>query len=742
MSARITGHALLTLCVLIPCAALGAEPPAFVETAEMMQPDPDIPQSVVAAGQLRRSLEAGRDALLNADAHAAFVHLNKALYLSKSGEVALNWQISDYKMQGEIQHGTAVGGVIPPEEDSVLADILFQIQQAKPLAGKKLDQDALFVAGQEAITTGYQRDVQTREKAQDMKKRGKALEKRQKDLVEEIKTLYVAAGGKGGGASSPKGDDSAGGSDSQVRVVNTSKQGGGGGGGGDKKPSDGKQPPGPKDKNKSGESASGKGGGGGDSQSGSSKSSAQSGSQKGSASGKSGKQSGKGKGGGSDMAGQQEGVAKDARAMANAAKDLAGLDSRFGGMSRELGKAAERAFLAAGKMRAGDQAGGLEDSREALNRMQKAMEGLDPIILERLAANLKAMQLTARELHQRQGSLRRNTEKLAAEAGNMDATALERDARLHGVTQGRIHKGLGELTTQINKAASAASEMNRTAAVEALRSAQQKALRGPRGADQKMVNAVVYLGEVRIEPAAEEMAGAEQALKDFLDSITAAGLSLTPGSSAAIARAQREAQQIGEGLSKLAGKPYSATGNGDGKGSGEAKAGDGKGKGSGDSKSGSGKGSGSERGNGSTPENSSASSGSSGGEGRGLGQLDGPGGRLSATERERAAGELAFRLRNWVWEMKDMDLAPPERLAALEARIGEQAGLEGRLDKDSAAAVEMMEMVAEVHKYLARLQESRTSAERLKAASREECPPAYRPLVSEYFKVLATPSED
>jgi hypothetical protein len=776
MNSRLFIKVSLTLAMVAPCTVLAEEEPPFVETREMMQPDPDIPRAVVAADLVRQSLEAGRDALLNADAHTAFVHLNKALYLSRTGEVALNWQISDYKMQDPIKHGTAVGGVIPPEEDSVLADILFEIEQADPLAGKKLDQDALFVAGQEAITTGYHRDVQAREKARDMKERGKKLKDRQKKLVEEVKTLYVAAGGKGGGASSGNDDKSDSGDPGGIRVVNTSAEGGGGGGGSDDTPPDGERPPG--DKKKSDKAAGGKGGGGGGSPSGNSKVGGESGQQEGEPSKGGGKPSGEGEGGrgqgkgGGDLAGQQEDVAKAARAMAGAAKGLSGLDSRFGGMSQQLGEAAERAFQAAGRMRAGDKAAGLRRAEQALQHMQEAMEGLDPIILERLAANLKALQLTARELYQRQGSLRRETEKLAAEADGMDPAALERDARVHGVTQGRIHKGLGELTTQINEAASAASEMKRTAAVKALRSAQQKALRGPGGADQKMINAVVYLGEIRVEPAAGEMSGAEQSLKEFLDAITEAGLSLTPGSSAAIARAAREARQIGEGLAKLTGKPYSGPGEGGGSGAGESKSGSGKGEGAGESKSGSGKGegegagesksgsgkgkgegageskSGSGKGegsgssDGSAPENAKPGSASVGKGGSGLGQPAGPGESLAGAERERTASELAFRIRNWVWQMKDMELVPAERLAALERRITDQADLEARLDEETAATVEMMSMVADVHTYLARLRESRASTEQLKAARREECPPSYRPLVSEYFKALATPRED
>ncbi|MBS3735227.1 MAG: hypothetical protein KGY99_09925 [Phycisphaerae bacterium] len=850
MNARIMGHALLTLCVLIPSAAPGAEPSAFVETEEMMQPDPDAPRAAVVAGQLRRSLEAGRDALLNADAHTAFVHLNKALFLSKTGGASLNWQISDYKMQDEIQHGTAVGGVMRPQEDSVLTDILFEIEQAKPLAGKKLDQDALFVAGQEAITTGYQRDVQAREKAQDMKEKGKKLKDRQKKVVEDVKTLYVAAGGKGGGAGSGEDDGGSDGPQSGVRVVNTSAEGGGGGGGSDDTPPDGKRPPDGK-KDKSGKAAGGKGGGGGGSPSGKSKAGGKSGQNQGDAKG-GGKPSGKGEGGqgqgkgGGDLAGQQEDVAKAASNMAGAAKGLSGLDSRFGGMSQQLGEAAERAFQAAGRMRAGDKAAGLREAEKALKHMEEAMKGLDPIILERLAANLKALQLTARELYQRQGSLRRKTEKLADAADDMYAAALQRDTKVQRIAQVRIHKGLGELTVQINKAAAAASEMKRTAAVKALRSAQRTALRGPQGADQKMRNAVVRLEAAELDAAAGEMMGAEEALKAFLDDITAAGLDLTPGSAAAIARAEQEAGRIGQGLAHLTGKPYaggaaqsasgqgdgkgggdsksasgqgdgkgggdsksasgqgdgkgggdsksasgqgdgkgggdskSASGQGDGKGGGDSKSasgkGDGKGggdsksasgqgdgKGGGDSKSASGKGdgkgggdsksasgqgdgkggqgsgSGGGRRDGEPPEQVTVTSASGGKGGHGLGQPDGPGARLTGEPRRRAASRLAFRIKNWVWEMKDVNIVPDERLAALEAIVADGAGLEARLEDDSAAAVEMMAMVADVHTYLAQLRKSRASAERLKAARREECPPAYRPLVSEYFKALASP---
>jgi hypothetical protein len=786
MIARITVHTLLALALLVPRAASGEEPETFVETKEMMQPDPDVPRTVVAADQLRRSLEAGRDALLNADAHGAFMHLNKALYLSKMGEAALNWQISDYKMQDEIQHGTAVGGVIPPTEDSILADILFEIEQADPLAGKKLDQDALFVAGQEAITTGYQRDVQAREKAQDMKERGKKLKDRQSELVEKAKTLYVAAGGKGGGASSGQDDGSDGDDPGGVKVVNTSAEGGGGGGGSDEAPPDGKRPPGD-DSKKTDDAAGGKGGGGGGSPSGTSKAGGESGRQEGEGSKSSGEPSGDGKGGGDGLAGQQEEVAKAAHKMASAAHGLSGIDSRFGAMSDQLGEAAERAFEAAGEMRAGDKAAGLRKAEETLEHMKKAMEGLDPIILERLAANLKALQLTARELYQRQGSLRRKTDKLVDLVGEMSAAALQRDAEVQRIAQVRIHKGLGELATYINEAAAAAAEMERTAAVKALRSAQRTALRGPEGADQKMRNAVVRLEQVQFDAAADEMIGAEEALKAFLEDITAAGLDLTPGSAAAIARAEMEAGRIGRGLSALAGKPYAGgkaqagdgkgdgmgdgkgagessagDGKGDGKGAGESQAGDGKGdgKGAGESQAGDGKGdgkgSGSESGSGegagkggqgdagsgrddSDPEHVKVTSASGGKGGAGLGQPDGSATPLTGKERERAASRLAFRIKSWVWEMKDVELVPEERLAALEDAIADGVGLEARLDADSAEALEIMEMVADVHTYLAQLRQSRADATRLKAARREECPPAYRPLVSEYFKALASP---
>ncbi len=818
MMTRITVHMLLTLALLAPWSASAEEPGAFVETKEMMQPDPDVPRTVVAADQVRQSLEAGRDALLNADAHGGFVHLNKALYLTRMGEAALNWQISDYKMQDPIQHGTAVGGVMPPEEDSVLADILFEIEQADPLAGKKLDQDALFVAGQEAITTGYQRDVQAREEAQDMKERGKKLKDRQAELVKKTKTLYVAAGGKGGGASSGQDDGSGDDEPPAVKIVNTSKEGGGGGGSGsDDSPPDGERPPGD-DKEKTDSSAGGKGGGGSGSPSGSSKSGGESGPAEGDGSKSGGEPSGDGKGGGG-LADEQEDVAKAAHKMASAAKGLSGIDSRFGGMSDQLGEAAERAFEAAGKMRSGDKAAGLREAEKALEHMKKAMEGLDPIILERLAANLKALQLTARELYQRQGSLRRETDKLADSVGDMSAAALQRDAEVQRIAQVRIHKGLGELATQINQAAAAAAEMKRTAAVKALRSAQRTALRGPEGADQKMRNAVVRLEQVELEAAADEMIGAEEALQGFLEDITAAGLDLTPGSAAAIARAELEARRIGRGLSALTGTPYAGgeaqagdgkgdgkgagesqagdgkgdgkgagesqagDGKGDGKGAGESQAGDGKGdgKGAGESQAGDGKGDGkgagesqaddgkgdgkgageSQAGDGSesgsgegagkggrgdgshgedaAPEHVKVTAAAGGKGGAGLGQPDGSSAPLTGADRERAASRLAFRIKSWVWEMKDVELVSEERLAALERAIADGAGLEARLDADSAEALEIMEMVADVHTYLAQLRESRVDAARLKAARREECPPAYRPLVSEYFKALASP---
>jgi hypothetical protein len=113
------------------------------------------------------------------------------------------------------------------------------------------------------------------------------------------------------------------------------------------------------------------------------------------------------------------------------------------------------------------------------------------------------------------------------------------------------------------------------------------------------------------------------------------------------------------------------------------------------------------------------------------------GGATGAQRREIAAA-TAERLRQLGERLTDRQTSADARdVAAIVAASADADRLRDELTNEPAKLDEMMSLVDRVSRKLVGELESKISADKLNAAAREECPPAYRELVNKYYEALS-----
>jgi hypothetical protein len=502
----------------------------------------------------------------------------------------------------------------------------------------------------------------------------------------------------------------------------------------------------------------------------------------------------------SALADTEKDLAQKTKAAADAAKGGAGNGAaaklqEAGAKAADAAKAMEEA---AKEFAAGRNAEGGQKAAAARKALQEAGDTLQDTSRDKLEAAISDAASHAAALLDKQRSLRADGESMAKEldGGKTPDQRQTRDLQKQAYQETGLHGDADSLTDEIKSLNAWAATVGEPESIRSLGEAQKTVKRAQ--PESKMAGAIIDLNNGAPASAVDEQKEAEAALEKIVDSLHNGSDALAASREAQLRRAQRNAEEARKGLDELMkqagqagqeskqghaagaqaqaatktgaqGKQGEAAGaeSKQGQGAGaqaqagthageEAKPGEAAGA---QSKEGQGAGAQAQAG---TQAGEQAKAGETAGaqaqQGQGAGAQAQPGTQageatqqsgtpgaaaMSGGGRQEMLQKLAYDLQRLATNLDNRDLVPQQDVDLLKGLT--TADLEKRLAVDPKLLRDTSDIVGRISDKLEAETEAKTEASKLFSSQREECPPAYRQFVNQYFEALSqmsTPSQE
>ncbi|MDD5348965.1 MAG: hypothetical protein PHQ12_02020 [Chthoniobacteraceae bacterium] len=429
------------------------------------------------------------------------------------------------------------------------------------------------------------------------------------------------------------------------------------------------------------------------------------------------------------MARQDEILAKS-KSQASSA-NLAGSQKELAGKTKELAEKTRQAgSAAAGAKQAGEKASeasrlmseaaaafaanrkgeGETKAAAARKKLEEAHAGVSNTNRDKLGEAIAEAESRASAILDAQRDFRKKTETLAVAMGNQAADQGQaRDLQALALDQTKLHGQAEALETDIGNLSKLAEQSAKPEVLRSLSEAMRAIKRGQ--PERKMANAIVDLGQKAPAPAAQEQKNAEDGLEKIVASLRNGDDALASSKAARLAQALRNALAAKKSLAEVAGTK-SKSGEAPGK---ESKSGEAPGK---ESKSGEAPG-------------KESKSGEAPGKGSKAGEAAG------ASTKPGAVAQLAHDLRRLAAGLSNRDMVNQKDIDRLNEISKDKEELEKSLVADPKLLEEVSGIVGTISQKLETENAAKSEAGKLFSSQREDCPPAYRQFVNQYFEALS-----
>lgn len=404
-----------------------------------------------------------------------------------------------------------------------------------------------------------------------------------------------------------------------------------------------------------------------------------------------------------DLAAQQHGIAEKTRGAADKAKATAA------GGNLKLNEASGKAAAAARKMEEasrsfaeGRNAEGKIKAGEARNALKEAGDTLHNTERDKLEVAISSAESAAAALLEKQSSLRADTEASAKELGGSKTVdqRQQRDLQKQAFQQTKLRANAETLNGEIADLGKWADQVGKPEVIRSLAEAQKIIKRSQ--PETKMANALIDLNAANPAPAVEEQKKAEDALGKIIASLRSGADALAASRESQLRRAARTAAEVKANLAMLGAKG----------GADAAKGGADATKGGADA--------------------------AKGGADSAKGGANGPGTQGGApVDRHEVAQKVAYDINRLTAGIDNRQLVPQEEIDRLKEMSMDKNELEKRLAIDPKFLEQVSDVVAGISNKIEAEMEAKTEARKLFSSQREECPPAYRQFVNQYFEVLS-----
>jgi hypothetical protein len=458
------------------------------------------------------------------------------------------------------------------------------------------------------------------------------------------------------------------------------------------------------------------------------------------------------------LAQTEKAIAQKTKAAAETAKGSSGSSGSSGsGGASKLQEAGDKAATAAKAMEeaaadfaAGKNAEGTEKAAAARKALAEAGDRLQDTSRDKLEQAISDAASHAAALLDKQTSLRTAGEATAKEldGGKIPDQRQTRDLKQQAFQETGLYGDAQSLISEINSLASWAATVGEPESIQALSEAQKTIKRAQ--PDRQMSSAAIDLNNGTPATAVVEQKTAEAALGKIIEDLRNGSDALAASREAQIRRAQRNAEEAKQGLQQLAGllKPDQAgsqgkQGSAGAQGQAATKAGE-------QSKQG-----------GAGAQAHTAKSGPQGKEGGAAGAQGMQGGpaakaqtgahagaqakqgqtagaeAIAGSGREEMLQKLSYDLKRLATNLDNRDLVAQKDVDALKQLNMSAADLAKRLAVDPKLLRDTSDLVGRISDNLEAETEAKTESSKLFSSQREECPPAYRQYVNQYFEALS-----
>jgi len=456
-----------------------------------------------------------------------------------------------------------------------------------------------------------------------------------------------------------------------------------------------------------------------------------------------------------DLSKTQKDIAAKTKAAAEAAKAgakgaakpgaAAGTQSKLDQAAAKTTEAAKTMDEAAKDFAAGKNAEGGQKATAAKKALQEAKDVLQDTSRDKLEAAISEAAARTAALLEKQGTLRGSVEPIAKEldGGKTPDQRQKRDLQKQAFQQTGLRADDETLNKDIDNLSSWAAQVGQAEAIRALGEAQKTIKRAQ--PEAKMAGAIIDLNNASPASAVEGQKKAEAALEKILEDLHAGSDALAATKEAQLRRAQRNAAEAKKGIEEVAKTTGEKPGEQAGK---DAKAGakpgeqnkpgeqagkDAKGTQPGEKP---GEQAGKDAKAGAKPGEQNKPGEQAGKDAKGTQPGEQPGAQ-SGGGKQQAVHKLAYDLQRLAATLDNRELVSQKDVDTLKEMSMDKAELEKRLAVDPKLLKDASDIVARISDKLEAEAQAKTEAGKLFSSQREECPPAYRQFVNQYFEALS-----
>lgn len=343
------------------------------------------------------------------------------------------------------------------------------------------------------------------------------------------------------------------------------------------------------------------------------------------------------------------------------------------------------------------------DAKRAQDELNKVKGQIEAVRIEKIAAAIAKAETDAAKLLNDQKNVRQQTQDAnAKQKDNANPAQMQKEYKKLAIQQAKLDEQMAKLKKDVDELTKIANKDAKADVSKPIEDARKEIVRS--GVEQAIKNAVVDLVEHKGESARTQQVKAEGSLEKVVADLRKAGDATAADIQAELRRALAEAKKIEKDLAKLGAKPP-ATQTAD------------------------------------TPAPPSAT--------QPIAKVEPPKPAtqpgdedtkpVSDKDKKDIAEALPYELQRLADHVANRDFADKKdtKILADEAKTGQQ--LSDKLQKDPDKLNELAGVVRQVRTHLEAEFHAQLEAQRLMAAQREDCPPAYRHLVNKYFEALGAP---
>jgi hypothetical protein len=431
------------------------------------------------------------------------------------------------------------------------------------------------------------------------------------------------------------------------------------------------------------------------------------------------------KGNAADLAKQQHDLAEETRKAAAAAQAASKGSATVQSAADKAANAARLMEEASRAFAAGNAAGAQDKAQQAKGALEEAGKTLETMDRDKLEAAISAAQGHASVLLDQLKDLNGQTQA--------PDQRQQRDLQKQAYQQTQLGAAAEALNSEIASLNQWTQQIGQPEAMRALSEAQRAVRRGQPQA--KLAGAAVDLNNGNPTSADGEQKSAIDSLQKIVDNLNAGSDALAASREAQLRRAGRVAQEAKKDLDAMQGKaPGTAAGK---EGAGAQAEANGKAPGSQPGTQ-AGKG-----GQGATAQAGDANKGGAqpaqqpGEQAKADGSTPGSQAMSSGGGDPDQARRLAYTLTQLAAVIDNRQLVPQDQVDQLKEMAMDKEALEKKLETDPKFLADMAQVVSTINDKIEAELEAKTQAGKLYSSQREECPPAYRQFVNQYFEALS-----